>query len=55
MPKNPIIKPKVSISEAEYNKIQGLQELIEDAIKNVEIVKIKNKRKIKIYSKEKDI
>ena len=45
LPKNPIIKPKVSISEAEYNKIQGLQELIEDAIKNVEIVKIKNKRK----------
>ncbi len=43
LPKNPIIKPKLNVAEAEYNKIEGLQELIEDAIKNVEIVKIKNK------------
>ena len=43
LPKNPIIKPKLSVAEAEYNKIVGLQELIDDAINNVEIIKIKNK------------
>lgn len=44
LPKNPIIKPKVSVAEAEYNKIEGLEELIQDAIDNVEVIKIKNKR-----------
>ena len=39
LPKNPIIKPKLSVAEAEYNKIVGLQELIDDAINNVEIKK----------------
>ncbi len=43
LPKNPIIKPKLSVAEAEYNKIVGLQDLIDDAINNVEIIKIKNK------------
>lgn len=44
LPKNPIIKPKLSVAQAEYNKIEGLQELIEEAICNTEIVKIKNKK-----------
>lgn len=44
LPKNPIIKPKLSVAEAEYNKIVTLKELIDDAINNVEIVKITNKR-----------
>lgn len=45
LPKNPIIKPKVNIAEAEYNKIENLQELIDDAIANIEVIKIKNKRR----------
>ncbi|MDE6967925.1 MAG: tRNA 4-thiouridine(8) synthase ThiI, partial [Clostridia bacterium] len=43
LPKNPIIKPKVSVAEAEYNKIENLEALIEEAIQNVEVVKITNK------------
>lgn len=45
LPKNPIIKPKLSVAEAEYNKIVGLQDLIADAIANVEVVKMKNKNR----------
>ncbi len=44
LPKNPVIKPKLSVAEAEYNKIIDLPQLIDEAINNVEVVKIKNKR-----------
>ncbi len=44
LPKNPVIKPKLSVAEAEYNKIIDLPQLIDEAINNVEIIKIKNKR-----------
>lgn len=43
LPKNPIIKPKLSVAEAEYNKIEGLQQLIDEAVANVEVIKITNK------------
>lgn len=40
LPKNPIIKPKLEIAINEYNKIPDLQTMMEEAIANVEIIKI---------------
>lgn len=44
LPKSPVIRPKVSVAEAEYNKIPNLQELIDECIENVEIIKITNEK-----------
>ncbi len=44
LPKNPIIKPKLETAVAEYDKIPDLAELINECIRNVEIIKITNIR-----------
>lgn len=42
LPKNPIIKPKLNIATLEEAKIPNLEQLIENAIQNVELIKLKN-------------
>lgn len=44
LPKNPVIRPKLSVAEAEYNKIPNIEELINDCINNVEVIKITNEK-----------
>ena len=39
LPKNPLIKPKIELVEQEEAKL-NIDELVEEAIKNIEIIKI---------------
>ena len=41
LPKNPVIKPSLDIAKKEQAKIENLEELIENAIKNIEITELR--------------
>ena len=42
LPKNPVIKPKLEVAKNEQAKILNAEELVEDAIANVEVIRIGN-------------
>lgn len=42
LPKNPVIKPRLEVAIAEQMKIANKDELIDEAIRNVEVIKIGN-------------
>lgn len=40
LPKNPVIKPSLQIAKSEQEKIENLEELIEEAIQNAEVIQL---------------